>query len=58
VSDGDPMFGHQAVFVTVLGRHLDEVMEAGAAEGRHELSENVLARLRRTGSLLEEELPG
>ena len=61
IADGDPAHGHKAVFVTVLGRDLDDAMRERAGEKgdeRDELSEMLLARVRRSGSLLEDEPPG
>ena len=54
VGDGDPKFGNEAVFVSVLGRGLWDVA-AGLA--RCELTETVLARVARSGSVIEDEPP-
>ena len=54
LTEGDPKYGHQAVFVAVLGRHLADV----APEDRDKMSENLLARARRSGSMIEDEAPG
>ena len=54
VGDGDPKYGKEAVFVSVLGR------EVGAVAGslaRCELTETVLARVGRSGSVIEDEPP-
>lgn len=54
VGDGDPKFGNEVVFVSVLGRGLWDVA-AGLA--RCELTETVLARVARSGSVIEDEPP-
>ena len=54
VGDGDPKYGGEAVFVSVLGRGLWDV-SAGLA--RCELTETVLARVARSGSVIEDEPP-
>jgi hypothetical protein len=52
VADGDPRYGHAAVFVSVIGKNLTDV-----ALGRCELTETVLGRVARCGSVIEDEPP-
>jgi len=54
VGDGDPKYGREVVFVSVLGRGLWDV---SAGLGRCELTETVLARVARSGSVIEDEPP-
>ena len=54
VGDGDPKYGGEAVFVSVLGRGLWDV---SARLARCELTETVLARVARSGSVIEDEPP-
>ena len=54
VGDGDPKYGKEAVFVSVLGRGVGAV--AGRL-ARCELTETVLARVGRSGSVIEDEPP-
>ena len=53
VGDGDPARGRRAVFVAVLGKRVERVETP-----RCELSETVLARIRRSGSVVEDEPAG
>ena len=52
VADGDPRYGHAAVFVSVIGKNLTDV-----ELGRCELTETVLGRVARCGSVIEDEPP-
>ena len=52
VADGDPRYGHAAVFVSVIGKNLTDV-----ALERCELTETVLGRVARCGSVIEDEPP-
>ena len=52
VANGDPRYGHAAVFVSVIGKNLTDV-----ALGRCELTETVLRRVGRCGSVIEDEPP-
>ena len=52
VADGDPRYGHAAVFVSVIGKNLADV-----ALERCELTETVLGRVARCGSVIEDEPP-
>ena len=52
VADGDPRYGHAAVFVSVIGKNLTDV-----TLGRCELTETVLGRVARCGSVIEDEPP-
>ena len=52
VANGDPRYGHAAVFVSVIGKNLADV-----ALGRCELTETVLGRVARCGSVIEDEPP-
>ena len=52
VADGDPRYGHAAVFVSVIGKNLTDV-----ELGRCELTETVLGRVARGGSVIEDEPP-
>jgi SAM-dependent methyltransferase len=69
-AEGDPKYGHAAVFVAVLGRGLEEIVPAfvsgdipgdearGRATAADALTATVLARVRASGSLIEDEPPG
>ena len=52
VANGDPRYGHAAVFVSVIGKNLTDV-----ALERCELTETVLGRVARCGSVIEDEPP-
>ena len=52
VANGDPRYGHAAVFVSVIGKNLADV-----ALERCELTETVLGRVARCGSVIEDEPP-
>jgi hypothetical protein len=52
VADGDPRYGHAAVFVSVIGKNLTDV-----ELGRCELTETVMGRVARCGSVIEDEPP-
>ena len=59
IADGDPKFGHAAVFVAVLGRETNDPALDGMfdQDPEDELTAVVLRRCREAGSLIEDEPP-